>query len=66
MNTKAERLKADLVYNPVPHYIAGAHRIARYIRDTFKCSYYLSRVLADYVIEKRQADLARVETQRRE
>lgn len=56
MNTKAYRLKDDLAYHPVPWHITGRCAIAKYIREQFNTTYYLSRVLADYVHDFRQEE----------
>lgn len=60
MNTKAERLKRDLVYSPVPWSVDGIGNIAKYIRDQFSVSYYLSRTLADHVIYIRRLEKERL------
>ena len=60
MNTKAARLKSELIYHPIPLTIRGAGMIARYIRLTFKVSYYLSRQAAAYVIQARREELEKL------
>lgn len=53
MNTKAERIKCDIRHDkPLPVYImhSGRNPIGTYIRAHYGVSYYISMVLADWII----------------
>lgn len=65
MNTKLTRLQSDLIYHPVPHCITGASNIAKYIREQFNATYYLSRILAEHVIEHRQEEREKLKERKR-
>lgn len=55
MNTKAERLKHDIKHdNPLPLHIMRAGRcpLGAYIREHYKVSYYISMVIADWIIKE--------------
>lgn len=60
MDTKLTRLKNDLIYHPVPHSVNGTSEIAKYIRNAFNVSYYLSRAGAEYVISIRLLERERL------
>lgn len=55
MNTKAERLKHSISFNdPVPLYMmhAGRNPLGAYIRKHYDVSYYLSMIIADWIIKE--------------